>query len=379
MRRRQHVYRCWRHRPDAALTAARGHHVDEHVSADVSLTEHRTHWRVMPGDRLVYGDWIRLHHDHSRRVRWLPVADRCGTANMGVVSFSCASRRFCVAIGGNTKTWLGATFNGSAWKAVPLPTRSGEQLDSISCPAAGACVAVGSKPSRPSSAVRRHRCRCATTRVVLEDGGARPGRSYAGRGLMHRRRRLRGRRVAGPNAGPFAERLSHGTWSSLATINPNPGTSTVRQHRIHLDLVLARRSVHGGRRWNITIQRDPQPRRPDPAADARSLTVATGRGELDLIRCRLPCRQRSHCALLSVGSPCRTFDSWSRPPPPPTPSDLSRGLPSESRRDVEPHRRSSSSLARPVNPADAGFPSLRSVTDLPRSLKAQSGVGNADS
>ncbi len=149
-------------------------------------------------------------------------------ANMGVVSFSCASRRFCVAIGGNTKTWLGATFNGSAWKAVPLPTRSGEQLDSISCPAAGACVAVGSKPSptifggSPTQVLLRYHAGRFSRMAARVPAGATPVAvsctapdACVAVGSLAR------------NGGPFAERLSRGTWSSLATINPNPGTSTV--------------------------------------------------------------------------------------------------------------------------------------------------------
>ncbi len=146
-----------------------------------------------------------------------------GPSDSGVVSVSCASPRFCVAIGDQTAE----KFNGSAWKPVPLPTLGRERLDSVSCPAAGACVAVGSEPSptifggAAKQVLLRYRAGRFSIMTARVPAGAAPvsvsctapGACVAVGSLAQR--------------GPFAERLSHGTWSPLPTINPNPDAGTL--------------------------------------------------------------------------------------------------------------------------------------------------------
>jgi hypothetical protein len=73
---------------------------------------------------------------------------------------SCVSASGCVAVGfdnqgkGNTPRPLAETWDGSAWTLLPSPppSRLGE-LSSVSCPAAGFCVAVGSYLHAPSFGV----------------------------------------------------------------------------------------------------------------------------------------------------------------------------------------------------------------------------------
>jgi hypothetical protein len=72
----------------------------------------------------------------------------------GLISVACPSVSECVAVGeyvdssGNQQGWL-VTGSGSSWKATkaPLPagagTGSGALLDSVACPSASQCVAVG--------------------------------------------------------------------------------------------------------------------------------------------------------------------------------------------------------------------------------------------
>jgi hypothetical protein len=66
--------------------------------------------------------------------------------NSALNSVSCPSASTCVAVGATTSSVFGAKWNGSTWKVVKTPIPRGGSngvLSSVSCPAAGACTAVG--------------------------------------------------------------------------------------------------------------------------------------------------------------------------------------------------------------------------------------------
>lgn len=66
-----------------------------------------------------------------------------------LLDVSCASRRRCIAVGSNVGTsghrvTLAEAWNGQSWALLRTPaTQANSQLLSVSCPATGACTAVG--------------------------------------------------------------------------------------------------------------------------------------------------------------------------------------------------------------------------------------------
>jgi hypothetical protein len=84
---------------------------------------------------------------------WRPVRTPVirGVSILTVNALSCASRRFCIAVGDRTLFGpmvsvrpVAAVFNGSAWRRVPVAAAgAGPSLQGVSCPVAGLCVAVG--------------------------------------------------------------------------------------------------------------------------------------------------------------------------------------------------------------------------------------------
>jgi hypothetical protein len=74
-----------------------------------------------------------------------------GANSSDLVSVSCPTSTSCAAVGsfvnssGATRT-LAEQWNGSAWRLVPSPNRSGttgSELEGVSCPSASSCVSVG--------------------------------------------------------------------------------------------------------------------------------------------------------------------------------------------------------------------------------------------
>lgn len=76
--------------------------------------------------------------------------------NTGLSSVSCVSARNCTAVGAAKVSGLGRPliehWLGSQWHEIAherYPDRSGDDLDTVSCPAVGTCVAAGDQPYFP--------------------------------------------------------------------------------------------------------------------------------------------------------------------------------------------------------------------------------------
>jgi hypothetical protein len=83
-----------------------------------------------------------------------PAPTPSGVYAATLTSVSCPSTTFCMAVGNTAQTLfstsrepLAETWNGSSWQMVPLPdpgTNSGNELVSVSCASKDFCVAIGS-------------------------------------------------------------------------------------------------------------------------------------------------------------------------------------------------------------------------------------------
>lgn len=63
--------------------------------------------------------------------------------NAQLEAVSCASGRFCMAVGGTGTAPLAESFDGKAWAVLPTPNGISGDLISVSCPSPGHCTAVG--------------------------------------------------------------------------------------------------------------------------------------------------------------------------------------------------------------------------------------------
>jgi len=146
-------------------------------------------------------------------------------------ALSCASRRFCMAVGDSTVFGprlsvhpVAVLFNGSVWRVVPVAAvGAGPSLRGVSCPVAGLCIAVGNSHFYTGSpgqqlVMRYHAGRWAamtahgpTGTEPLAVSCTAPGACVA---------------VGSLNLGsPLVERLAHGAWSIVSSQSPGPPTT----------------------------------------------------------------------------------------------------------------------------------------------------------
>ncbi|MGH9292748.1 MAG: hypothetical protein ACRDZ6_08250 [Acidimicrobiales bacterium] len=164
-----------------------------------------------------------LYHGHGWSVK--PVAEPKGFGGSLVRAVSCASVSFCVMTGwysGNGTPRggrvLAEVFDGSSWTPTPLRLAGTQPwLNAISCPTAGACVAIGSTNlSEPSPATVSERYKSGTWTRIVEPrslSGAHLGGIWCASASSCVA-------VGAYRSGTGAERLSSAGWSEMRTPNP---------------------------------------------------------------------------------------------------------------------------------------------------------------
>jgi hypothetical protein len=149
-----------------------------------------------------------------------------GVSILQLHALSCASRRFCMAVGDRTMFGprvsvhpVAVVFNGSVWRVVPVVAAGvGPSLQGVSCPVAGLCIAVGNSNFYTGSPgrqlVMRYRAGRWATMTAPGPSGAEPlAVSCTAPGACVA--------VGSLNLGaPFVERLAHGAWSVVPPESP---------------------------------------------------------------------------------------------------------------------------------------------------------------
>jgi hypothetical protein len=154
-----------------------------------------------------------------------------GVSILQLNALSCASTRFCMAVGDRTLFGprvsvhpVALLFNGSAWRVVPVAAAgAGPSLRGVSCPVAGVCIAVGNSDFYSGSPGRQllMRYRAGRWAAMTAPGPTRtdplavsctaPGACIA---------------VGSLNLGsPVVERLAHGDWSIIPSESPGLPTT----------------------------------------------------------------------------------------------------------------------------------------------------------
>jgi hypothetical protein len=188
-------------------------------------------------------DWclaVGLAHTETRMFSevltgssWRAVATPVIRASiLQLTALSCASRRFCMAVGDSTVFGprvsvhpVSVLFNGSVWRVVPVAAAgAGPSLRGVSCPVVGLCVAVGNSHFYTASPGRQlvMRYRAGRWAAVTAPGptGTEPlAVSCTAPGACVA--------VGSLNLGvPFVERLARGGWSIVPVESPG-GPRTV--------------------------------------------------------------------------------------------------------------------------------------------------------
>jgi hypothetical protein len=164
-----------------------------------------------------YRDQILAEAWNGRGWRVLPAFDVGPSDQLSAVS--CTSQASCWAVGAvGRKFPLAGHWNGTAWRAVPVPVpgRIGyTQLTAVSCPVAGACVAVGSYQGLPIAESwdgRAWRLRWLPAPAADNNSAQLNGVSCAAAGCMA---------VGVTGSGlSYAERYDGTRWLLAATLNP---------------------------------------------------------------------------------------------------------------------------------------------------------------
>jgi hypothetical protein len=154
-----------------------------------------------------------------------------GASILSLNALSCASRRFCMAVGDRTMFGprvsvhpVAVVFNGSVWRVVPVAAAGvGPSLRGVSCPLAGLCIAVGNSHFYTGSPGRQLVMRYRAGRWAampapgpfgtepLAVSCTAPGSCVA---------------VGSLNLGaPVVERLAHGAWSIIPAESPGAPTT----------------------------------------------------------------------------------------------------------------------------------------------------------
>ena len=175
----------------------------------------------------------RMFSDVFNGSSWRTVATPVigGVSILQLNALSCASRRFCMAVGDRTLFGprvsvhpVAVLFNGSVWRVVPVAAAgAGPSLRGVSCPVAGQCIAVGNSNFYTASPgrqlVMRYRAGRWTAMTAhapnetepLAVSCTAPGACVA---------------VGSLNLGaPVVERLAHGAWSMVPSESPGPPTT----------------------------------------------------------------------------------------------------------------------------------------------------------
>ncbi len=146
-------------------------------------------------------------------------------------ALSCASRRFCMAVGDSTVFGprvtvhpVAVVFNGTSWRVVPVAAvGAGPSLRGVSCPLAGSCIAVGNSNFYTGSPGRQLVMRYRAGRWAAMTAHAPIGTeplavSCAAPGACVA--------VGSLNLGaPLVERPAHGGWSIVPSQSPGPPTT----------------------------------------------------------------------------------------------------------------------------------------------------------
>jgi hypothetical protein len=175
----------------------------------------------------------RMSSDVFNGSSWRTVATPVigGVSILQLNALSCASRRFCMAVGDRTLFGprvsvhpVAVLFNGSAWRVVPVAAAgAGPSLRGVSCPVAGLCIAVGNSNFYSGSPgrqlVMRYRAgRWAAMRAPGPTGTEPLAVSCTAPGACVA--------VGSLNLGaPVVERLAHGAWSIVPSESPGPPTT----------------------------------------------------------------------------------------------------------------------------------------------------------
>jgi len=158
-----------------------------------------------------------------------PVIPRVSILQLNALS--CASRRFCMAVGDRTMFGpsvsvhpVAVVFNGSVWRVVPVAAAgAGPSLRGVSCPVAGVCIAVGNSDFYSGSPGRQLvvRYRAGRWAAMTAPGptGTEPlAVSCTAPGACVA--------VGSLNLGsPVVERLAHGAWSIVPAESPGAPTT----------------------------------------------------------------------------------------------------------------------------------------------------------
>jgi hypothetical protein len=174
----------------------------------------------------------RMFSDVFNGSSWRTVATPVIRASiLQLTALSCASRRFCMAVGDSTVFGprvsvhpVSVLFNGSAWRVVPVAAAgAGPSLQGVSCPVAGLCIAVGNSHLYTGSPGRQlvMRYRAGRWAAMTAHGptGTEPlAVSCTAPGACVA--------VSSLNLGaPLVERLAHGAWSIVPAESPGPRTT----------------------------------------------------------------------------------------------------------------------------------------------------------
>jgi hypothetical protein len=171
----------------------------------------------------------RMFSDVLNGSSWRTVATPLIPASiLQLNALSCASRRFCMAVGDSTVFGsrlsvhpVAVLFNGSVWRVVPVAAAgAGPSLRGVSCPVAGLCIAVGNSHFYTGSPGRQLvvRYRAGRWAAMAAHGptGTEPlAVSCTAPGACVA--------VGSLNLGaPLVERLAHGAWSIVPSESPGP-------------------------------------------------------------------------------------------------------------------------------------------------------------
>jgi hypothetical protein len=175
----------------------------------------------------------RMFSDVFNGSSWRAVATPVipGASILQIHAVSCASRRFCMAVGDATMFGprlavhpVAVVFNGSRWRVVSVAARgAGPSLQGVSCPVAGVCIAVGNSylytASPGRQLIMRYRAGRWTAMRAPGPTGTEPlAVSCTAPGACVA--------VGSLNLGsPVVERLAHGAWSIVPSQSPGPPTT----------------------------------------------------------------------------------------------------------------------------------------------------------